>query len=584
MTMRDWIEVVRSMRRTDVVSSQQHLLWGAEWLLRAQEAGAGGYAHSYSLVRGWMPGYLETTGYIIPTLLKVADRTGDERYRKSACRAGEWLLAQQNPDGSFAALSGRTYVFDTGQVLEGLVALFHSTGSIAYADAAEQAASWIAALQEEDGRWERHAWNEWAHSYYIKVAAALLKLDAIRPNARWQDVARKNIAWTLSCQNESGWFDRAAFAPGEIPMLHTIVYVLEGLLDCHELIGDEAVRTAARRLGKALLEVDRRDFLLYARYGESGQRMDGQRCIPGMAQWAACAFRMARMESDARYAERAIKHLYYLKARQVRAPGSVLDGAHPASVPFWGRYVRWSFVNWGSKYFLDALLEDGRQTASENDIGGEQEIYVAEAFRSARHYDPGRTLDPRFATPHAWSSVCISTAECARSFPGEKLRIVDVGAARGAWVKAFRDEFPDATVDGFDPCYEAPGLVSRGAVSRLPVPDQSIHVLFLKEVVQHVDDLPRVLEEIRRVLKPGGFLLIIDRNTRSLAGMLKGARELRGAWMYPWDSAFRERWYPLSEWRVMLSGMGDIVRVESIALSPGFPIENRFHLFTVRAR
>jgi ubiquinone/menaquinone biosynthesis C-methylase UbiE len=75
-------------------------------------------------------------------------------------------------------------------------------------------------------------------------------------------------------------------------------------------------------------------------------------------------------------------------------------------------------------------------------------------------------------------------------------------------------------------------------------------------VLQHVGDLSRALGEIRRVLKPGGMALIADRDQFSGRGLSKPWHELKGRWMYPWDSPFRERWYCAGKWERMLSAAG----------------------------
>ena len=38
-------------------------------------------------------------------------------------------------------------------------------------------------------------------------------------------------------------------------------------------------------------------------------------------------------------------------------------GALPGSFPLWGRYEKFAFPNWGTKYFVDALLCAGRDMA-----------------------------------------------------------------------------------------------------------------------------------------------------------------------------------------------------------------------------
>ena len=47
-----------------------HLESALKWLCQAHEKGACGVSAGYSFFRGWLPPYPETTGYIIPTMLR----------------------------------------------------------------------------------------------------------------------------------------------------------------------------------------------------------------------------------------------------------------------------------------------------------------------------------------------------------------------------------------------------------------------------------------------------------------------------------------------------------------------------------
>ena len=81
-------QVVDVEKNLSVYDDQQHLLAAAAWLKRAQDSKTdGGFAGRYSLRRGWSSSYPETTGYIIPTLLKLADELQDEEYLRRAQRA-----------------------------------------------------------------------------------------------------------------------------------------------------------------------------------------------------------------------------------------------------------------------------------------------------------------------------------------------------------------------------------------------------------------------------------------------------------------------------------------------------------------
>src|SRR5260221_5951217 len=92
-----------------LVSAPEHAL---AWI-RACELPSGGIRMHYGHHRP----YPEVTGYWIPTLLSYGER-------QYAARLAQWLVAVQNADGSFSGHNPAdgVYVFDTGQILRGLLA------------------------------------------------------------------------------------------------------------------------------------------------------------------------------------------------------------------------------------------------------------------------------------------------------------------------------------------------------------------------------------------------------------------------------------------------------------------------------
>ena len=52
-----------------------------------------------------------------------------------------------------------------------------------------------------------------------------------------------------------------------------------------------------------------------------------------------------------------------------------------------------------------------------------------------------------------------------------------------------------------------PITYDKGTGEQLPYPDQSFDVVFCCDVLEHVRDLPKVISEISRVLKPGGVFM-----------------------------------------------------------------------------
>jgi SAM-dependent methyltransferase len=49
-----------------------------------------------------------------------------------------------------------------------------------------------------------------------------------------------------------------------------------------------------------------------------------------------------------------------------------------------------------------------------------------------------------------------------------------------------------------------------GDANKIPYPDASFDVVTATQVLEYVQDLPRALAEIRRVLRPGGRVLVLD--------------------------------------------------------------------------
>ena len=47
--------------------------------------------------------------------------------------------------------------------------------------------------------------------------------------------------------------------------------------------------------------------------------------------------------------------------------------------------------------------------------------------------------------------------------------------------------------------------IQEGVAEKLPFPDASIDVLILWAVIEHVEDTEQTLDEIARVLRPGGY-------------------------------------------------------------------------------
>lgn len=122
-----------------------------------------------------------------------------------------------------------------------------------------------------------------------------------------------------------------------------------------------------------------------------------------------------------------------------------------------------------------------------------------------------------------------------RDIPLAPASILDVGAGTGYCTARFAELFPSAAVIALDIAEgmlrtlgERPGLRGRaqricGDGEALPLRGRSVDLVFSNLALQWCADLPAVLAEFRRVLRPGGAALFSTFGESTL-------RELRMAW------------------------------------------------------
>ncbi|MDI6103749.1 class I SAM-dependent methyltransferase [Actinoplanes sp. NEAU-A12] len=97
--------------------------------------------------------------------------------------------------------------------------------------------------------------------------------------------------------------------------------------------------------------------------------------------------------------------------------------------------------------------------------------------------------------------------------PQPGMCLLDLGCGTGSWSQAFRTWWPATDVLAVEPSaamreralFEP---VLCGDAADIPAEDESIDAVWVSTVIHHVPDLAAAAREIRRVLKPGGPVLI----------------------------------------------------------------------------
>ena len=351
-----------------------HLAAAMSWLCRAQDTTKRGGVRDDGvsqtfLVRSriWAPSYPETTGYIIPTFYDYWRRTDDDEFRRRAVRMADWECVVQHPDGGVLAGalgdSDQPTIFNTGQVLFGWVRAFQEEGTEAYREAAARAASWLCAVQDDDGCWRRFAspmTRATVNLYNTRSAWGLAQAHAITGEKRFLEAAIRNIDWALTQQQENGWFPHNCLTDDAQPFTHTIAYALRGILEVGAATGGASYIDAARRTADALEAAVPADGRLPGRFDGAWRPTVRWCCLTGLAQVGLALGRLYQITGEERYASALRRGNRFLKTTQKLGGDADERGGIKGSHPINGGYHTWQYPNWAAKFFADALmLEDG---------------------------------------------------------------------------------------------------------------------------------------------------------------------------------------------------------------------------------
>ena len=344
-------------------STNETLAAVVRWILHAQR-NDGGIPAYYSLLTGYSESYPEVTGYIVPTLYDFARETGDEAARNAAQAATRWLLSLQLSSGAFpGGLHGTETgpsVFNTGQILQGLVRAHIETGSPEVLTKARAAGDWLARVQQPDGSWSGPgAYQGVAHTYYSMVSWALALLAKEGGEQRHGTAADRNIDWVLTHVRPGGWIDGINLR-GHPAYLHFIAYVIQGLLECGIIRQRNDAISAAADAAWILLrrfETNKHLFGTYEVGFKSGLRFS---CLTGNAQMSCVWLRLFEFTREMRFLNAALKMNEMIKRRVPRGGNDGIVGGVAGSFPISGAYQPLRYISWGCKFFADALLLEQR--------------------------------------------------------------------------------------------------------------------------------------------------------------------------------------------------------------------------------
>lgn len=410
--------------------------------------------------------YPEVTGYLIPTLLSIGER-------KLACEYAKWLVDLQKPDGSFSAPgSSLSYIFDTGQVLRGWINIVHYLPELE--NSINKACNWIVANSNSEGRlflldppgaWslgERGFINEGVHLY---VLHPLLKAGEILNKPNYIKFARKSLSYYKKNINLTDFNKPNA-------LTHFFCYIQDALVELGEI---ELAHNGMNSLAAFQQENGALPAFSDVKWV----------CTPGQIQAAIVWYKLGEYER----ADRALTFI-----EQFMNPSGGFFGSYGVGA----NYFPSEEISWATKFYIDAYL------------------LRIERFFDKEHSIFSETIEPNDGRLNTILNYVGNLKGC---------NVLDVGCGKGRFANAIKRVYPKVNLYGLDISEELlksvpPNIKTfKGSMLNIPFKDNFFDVVYCVEALEHAVRVEQAIREMCRVLKPGGKLIIIDKNAEKWGSM-----------------------------------------------------------------
>lgn len=330
---------------------QETLKWLEKSFKVTQYLGSSAYRTSFGT---WGPAYPETTGYLLPTLIKASQTLDVNQWQDLALSQIQYFEKIQLSHGAFPVNQNELApnVFDTSQILLGMVKASRLSNTDVFKSLIEKSYFWLQSQINEEGQFLKYNLYEgYNPAYYSRIVWALLEAEKYLEI----QVSEKTLILfksVLELFNNDFQVRDTAFYPEQDCYSHTLAYAIRGFIESTILL--QMDNTKVRSILESLTEHIFKNNSLAGKY--DGAYLGDYKfiCATGHCQVALLLMKHASLNSHPKL-EQSIVLL--LKAI-INSPRKNLwnTGALPSSIPVFRDYQRLKYTNWTQKFFCDVLV------------------------------------------------------------------------------------------------------------------------------------------------------------------------------------------------------------------------------------
>ena len=364
-----------------ISNDKDHLIRSINWIKKAQDAFPdGGISRGFSLISpnskanrlGWQATYPETSGYLLSSLLETNRHLKYLDLEKRIKRLANFLF-QISIDGKVKGGSLNKIenysIFDTAQVARGLLSYFNETKKKIYLQRAIECGTFIINAENNGTGTFNNDYSAKNSIMFldndgcnIYIAPFLFELSKVTNEEKYLLLAKRIINHTLSYRLKNGFFKNSDFYSNESILTHNLGYIVEALIDCSKIIGDQKILDIANTSLDAVVNLILENGFLPSRINSKMKKITNDICLTGSAQIALCLLKSHKIKKNDIYNFNGKSILESLKKYQ----NNNLDnfgggvGAMWGSWPIDGSYQSNTAINWANKFFIDLLIINGK--------------------------------------------------------------------------------------------------------------------------------------------------------------------------------------------------------------------------------